>query len=198
MTTAADRAPTLRIVRRKYGENIIRNMLAIRCDECGKESDKSARPDIPEEAIARMYRGAGWLVDSECRTAVCPKCQERPNVSDISTAAIKRQRQMYVLLDSHFDEDKGRYREDWSDAKVAKDTGLAETVVAQHREAAYGPIKPNMEIVGAGKELADLRLYLANEFADLTKLFEQTKRDAEDRIGSLETKISRYLKGAAR
>ena len=195
--TAADRAPTLRVVRRRYGNNLVRSMLAIVCDRCRSSDDRSTKPDMPEAAVARFFRARGWLVDSDCRSAICPKCQEKDKVTDISAAAMKRQRQMFAMLDEYFDVDDGAYDGDWTDAKIAKETGLAENVVRHARESAYGPIKVNPALVSAGKELADLRAKVTADLAAVQQLADQTAADLAKRLDEIEAKVSRAIKGAA-
>jgi hypothetical protein len=187
----------LRKVRRHYGDGMVRTMLAIACDHCGRQDDKAARPNLPEDAIARFFRGAGWEVDNRCSRATCPKCQEKSKVTDISAAALKRQRQMFALLDEHFDTEEGAFEQGWSDAKIAKDTGLSESVVTQAREAAYGPIKVNPALLSAGREVAELRAKMAKDLADLAGMIEQTKAEFEKRLGDLEAKVARAVRGAA-
>lgn len=47
---------------------------------------------------------------------------------------------LYMALADNFDPVKGRYRGDWSDEKVAKETGLALDFVRQRRETDFGPL----------------------------------------------------------
>lgn len=195
--TAADRAPTLRVVRRRYGDNMVRSMLAIVCDRCRSSDDRSTKPDMPEAAVARFFRGRGWLVDNDCRSAVCPKCQEKDKVTDISAAAMKRQRQMFLLLDDHFDVEEGAYDGDWSDARIAKETGLAENVVKHARDSAYGPIKVNPAVVSAGKDIAELREKVRADLAAVRQLADQTATDLMKRLDEIEAKVTRAIKGTA-
>lgn len=194
---AADRAPTLRTVRRRYGDNVVRTMLSMVCDRCSKGDDRAIKPDMPEDAIARFYRGRGWQVDNRCRSAICPKCQETERVTDISAAAMKRQRQMFLLLDEHFDVEVGTYAGVWSDAKVAKETGLAESVVRHARDSAYGPIKVNPAVLSAGKEIAELRDKIRADLAAVQQLADQTAADLVKRLDEIEAKVSRAVRGAA-
>lgn len=60
---------------------------------------------------------------------------------------------LYMALADNFDPTKGRYRGDWSDEKVAKETGLALDFVRQRRESDFGPII-------AGPDLDRLRVEL--------------------------------------
>ena len=197
MSTAVDRAPALKLVRRHYGEGMVRTMLALVCDGCGKQDDRAIRPNLPEDAIAQFFRARGWAVDSRCRSAMCPRCQEKAKVTDISAAAMKRQRQMFLLLDEHFDADAGQYVGDWSDAKIAKETGLAESVVTHARDSAYGPIKVNAALVSAGKDLAELRAQVKREVAEIRSLIESTQQDLLNRIGALEVQVSKAMRRVA-
>jgi hypothetical protein len=59
-----------------------------------------------------------------------------------------------VILDGHFDDQLGRYLDNYDDKKVGLETDLPWALVAQYRELAYGPIKPNPAIEAFTKELA--------------------------------------------
>ena len=197
MVSAVDRAPTLKVVRRRIGDNVVRSMLAIVCDQCGSQDDRSTKPDMPEVAIARLFRARGWTVDERCRSAICPKCQETPKVSEFSAEAMKRQRQMFSLLDDHFDVDKGAFDAGWSDARVAKETGLAESAVTKARDAAYGPLKVPAEVLAAGRENGDLRAKMTKDVADVRAIVDQLERELSDRLAKLEAEIARIVGRAA-
>lgn len=55
----------------------------------------------------------------------------------------KNKRLVIQALEDYFDERKKRYRDDWSDAKVAGETGLSEKFVIAVREEFFGSIAAN-------------------------------------------------------
>ena len=63
---------------------------------------------------------------------------------------------LYMAFADNFDVTKGRYRGDWSDEKVAKETGLSLEFVRQRRESDLGPLNvaPDMDRLRA--QLVDL------------------------------------------
>jgi len=81
-----------------------------------------------------------------------------------TAAAGKATRRVFQLLEDHFDEAEGRYKEGWGDDKIAKETGLSITAVHDHRVAAFGRIKPPSELKELKRELEEVqRLYLKSD-----------------------------------
>ncbi len=195
MTAQLRNAKAIRL-RRDLGVTPHRTVLRITCQKCRSFDDRVIKPDMPPEAIAQTYRHKGWEVDDGCRSAVCPKCQERP-VIDHSSEAIKRQRQAFALLDEHFQVDEGCFAPGWSDAKISKETGLAATAVAKLREAAYGPIKISPELLEAGREIAAVRSKLADDVKAIRDMLETVSREGGERIAKLEALIDKMLRKAA-
>ena len=67
-----------------------------------------------------------------------------------------------AILDGHFDDQLGRYLDNYDDKKVGLETDLPWALVAQYRELAYGPIKPDPAIEAFTKELALMQEELKN------------------------------------
>lgn len=79
-------------------------------------------------------------------------------------AAGKAIRHVFQLLEDHFDETGGRYKDGWSDEKIAKETGLSIHAIHEHRVAAFGRIKPPGELGELKRELEEVqRLYLKSD-----------------------------------
>lgn len=60
---------------------------------------------------------------------------------EISPAVRAKIPEMYMILGDYFDAAKGRYRDGWSDARVARETGLSEAMVKSRRESDFGKLK---------------------------------------------------------
>lgn len=69
-------------------------------------------------------------------------------------AAGRAKRLVYMALEDYYDEAKKAYRPGHSDALTAKECNVAEQVVRQIREEAYGPLAEPNEIGGFRAELA--------------------------------------------
>lgn len=77
---------------------------------------------------------------------------------------LKAQRELFNLLEAHFDPDKGAYTNGYSDGRIAKETGLSPNYVKDTRVAAYGKLKPPTELDQAVIDLRALEdAYLKTE-----------------------------------
>jgi hypothetical protein len=143
------------------------------CVDCGEYSEEiRLKADLPPEVLDKKFQAKGWTLDP----TTCPTCQEadraatrakkeaktmasmtiEPEVKTPSTTAIKMQLQMMRLLDEHFDADAGAFDAGWSDERVAKETGLALSVVTSFRREGYGEIKRPPELVALGRDIDSL------------------------------------------
>ena len=68
----------------------------------------------------------------------------------------KRNRCLYQLLDAHYDEAAARYRQGWSDERVARECQLGPNYIAAVREEVYGPLRPDPELAALEAAVADL------------------------------------------
>lgn len=73
-------------------------------------------------------------------------------------------RKVFALLEDHFDTDAGRFRNDYDDARIAKETGISLDAVKNYRVAAFGKLKPPTELHNIQTQLRELEaLYLKTE-----------------------------------
>lgn len=106
---------------------------------------------------------------------ITPIKQEPANdVPEQSDAAKKVKRMIYQALEDYFDDAKGCYRDDKSDATVAKELGTSEKFVKAIREADFGALKEP-------EELAELRAQISAAMSELGKM--QTRIDQIARRG---------------
>jgi hypothetical protein len=197
--TAADRARAISLVSREYGGRY-RTMMCITCSKCQEEHFRVMKLNMPEVAIARFYRGKGWEIDDKCDRAICPNCTSagaKKSVTDISMEALRRQREVFDLLDKHFDVKAGRYDQGWSDAKISQETGLALTLVIKSREAAYGPILDDPEIAELRRELAEFKNKLEQDIADLREMMDTIQKAGAEQIEELGRRLAEATRRAA-
>jgi hypothetical protein len=74
----------------------------------------------------------------------------QPQPSDEAKAA---RRLAHMLLEEQFDVEKGCFRNGYSDAKIAAESGAAVAFVSKRREEEFGPLKQPPEIAAAREEL---------------------------------------------
>lgn len=125
----------------------------VECCDCGPqpvEFDKK----LPTQVVRNKLRQRGWCLDRKAR---CPTHKEKPQMAkpelhasasattiaaqDVSDEARVARRLATMLIEEKFDPAKGNYRDGYSDAKIAEETGAAPAFVAKRREEDYGPLK---------------------------------------------------------
>lgn len=128
----------------------------VKCSACAFVGDLNVRAVMPPEQIDRKFIQHGWRLEPH----LCPSCaakpKEKPMASLPSPAAMKAQANMFQLLTQHFDTVDGRYVPEWSDAKIAKETGLHEATVSAFRVAGFGEIREPTDMVLLRQDIASL------------------------------------------
>jgi len=85
------------------------------------------------------------------------------------------------VLDSHFDDQIGRYIDNYDDQRVGKETNLPWALVAEYRELAYGPLKADPIVEAVKAEAVVLR----QEFTELSHAMDALR----DRIVKVEGRL---------
>ena len=88
------------------------------------------------------------------------------------------------LLDLHFDDAVGNYLGGQSDAMIAEAVAVPRAIVERMREAAYGPIRANPEVVALQAEIAAVSCDIEAMKNALTKL-DHKIQDLHSRAGKL-------------
>lgn len=107
-----------------------------------------------------------------------------PEPSDL---ALEAQCRCFKLLADLFDPEKGRYSRGYSDAKVARECGLAENAVATIRERVFGSLLPDPAIETARQEIASLEQRWA-----------RYSHEIEGMIGEVKVRLTAIERGEAR
>lgn len=145
-----------------------------------------ARPSpfaIPMVASARVL--AAVLEDPD---AIAPdanailKYVEEANMTDPSPRVL---RPIFALLDEHFDEPSHRYREGWSDEKIAKEVGTTRDLVVKMRRESYGELADDPRIAALREEIELLRTELGTRLID----FQEWERKAVQRLDTFERRL---------
>lgn len=142
---------------------------SVMCSTCGFEESHGSKINVPSATLANVFRRRGWEIDSKYKKALCPGCQREREAMKKTPDVIKAERAMYGLLDLHYDTETKRYRDGFTDEKVAKECGLSVGIVADAREAAYGPllnpviIEAEVKLGALDKKVEDLRALVRDE-----------------------------------
>lgn len=109
---------------------------------------------------------------------------DRPPTSDARKAQFAANR----MLDEHYSEDLRRYEPGWSDARIAAETGAAETWVAETREAVYGPMgDPEVEALEA--RLADVCSHYRQEIEGLRDLIVKAEQTFAAKLADIRNRL---------
>lgn len=193
-----------------YGRTVARGT----CHKCGATDDVTITGNNNPELVRKKFEERGWKFDEwkpgEC---ICPRCQVKPAHStdaelirfqermkgaDMTTmkpaaapavrvATVEEKAKIRRELDSHFDEGKGCYLDGYTDQKVGTTLGIPWALVAQVREAAYGPIRSDPELEAIRGEIETVKAGIDAE----------RKRSA-DGLAALERQLAELVARAAR
>lgn len=140
-----------------------RSRLTIHCSTCPNEATSGMAINAPGEVVARVFRQRGWRLSPDQETATCPQCQEAKMTAKTSPspAAFSSQRAMWRLLEDNLERvgERCRYAREWSDDRVAKESGMAPQYVAEARAAEFGAlVDPEREALERALDALGARL----------------------------------------
>lgn len=169
--------------------------------------------ELAPKEIAKVFHAAGWDFDpynaerirspAHAKITRIPRpkltlVENKPMTSRIPPGELplprmltpKERSAVRDLLDTHFDDEAGRYRNGYTDQGIGDELNIPYALVSGMREAAYGPIKsdPEIEAMEAAMELCKIEIDTAEDH--LTKAMErlETARKEHDAIrGRLDT-----------
>jgi len=157
----------------------------VECAQCGAHDDwKIAGRLPPADILPKHFANKGWSLR---KRPVCPVCnapsKKEPDMSNVApikpevapTDAVKAmRRKANELLMFEFEVETGRYKDGWSDERVAKESGMPVAWVTKRRDEEYGPLKEPAEFAEVRAEAKAL----ASEIGKLqAKLDAMAKRN---------------------
>lgn len=130
-----------------------------KCTCCGTERTWNWGPNYATISMIQCAEMAGWSHSK--REFLCEPCAEKAQkarrkmkIENIPNPKI--QRDVYRLLDDHFDESTRLYRNGWTDKKVAEAAKTSEQFVITLRRGAYGELAEDPAITALKGEMASL------------------------------------------
>lgn len=146
------------VVNRSRGKMVApRPVQEIACSRCGATDFLSATPTrSPAHTVAATFTRRGWRV-GHVGKHVCPQCVATETASRRSARAAAKETSMptekaasapastaivdlYMRLDDAYDRAAKRYRDGWTDERLASETGLSVSLVQERREHDFGPL----------------------------------------------------------
>jgi len=105
-----------------------------------------------------------------------------PAITPLSGQALRK---VFQLLEDWFDAEAGAFKGDWTDEKIAKETGISKDAVKQYRVNAFGKIKPPSEIAIIRQELRELETFALQAENDI----KAKAKDLTLRLNALERRF---------
>ena len=143
----------------------------IECVQCGSRCEWQYPTRMPPEGIKKYFNAHGWSLRNR---TTCPDCmkskKERKQMATVtpinpdptpSFDAKAARREAHDLIAITFDISAGQYKDDYSDQRIAIETGVAVDWVKQRREDDFGPLKEPGELSVMRKELAEVEAVVA-------------------------------------
>lgn len=182
----------------------------VECSQCGSGSRFSCVKLPPPDILDKKFTQRGWQLDPNvCPT--CLEANKRakteakatakeqkvmlnvvnsngtladnPTLKAVSSNTHKATAKMHQLLSLHFDEEAGKFADGWDDERIAKDSGLSPTHVAEVRVIAYGELKEPEELTA-----------LRSDIKALNELITETLITAQKEVNALNNRIADITK----
>lgn len=169
-------------------------------DAGNKQADAARLAGVSQSTISRLARNdeisrdttLNKIIDAlndhttDAKTPMTTSTPAPP--AKPSQASRKALRQVFALLEDHYDEDRSAYSDGWSDARIAEATGIAVEVVTAHREDAFGPIvDPVVERIE--KRIAEIETRFIKDRDDAVELFRAALQEAQNEISKLRAEV---------
>lgn len=137
--------------------------------------DVTISPGQHPDAVAKKLLNDGWTIG---RRLMCPNTHkkrkerampENQNEAPIVTptpspAAGRARRLVYMALEEYYDEARKNYRPGRSDASIAKECGVSETLVRTIREESYGPLATPSELAAVLAQVEEFKRQAAAQY----------------------------------
>lgn len=138
------------------------------CASCGAHEEWTSLKMPEPDVVKKKLEDRGWTMK---RRPTCPSCQPKkepivlpkPPETKIAVAAPSTDTRAAlrllsrVLDEEAYDHANQRYKPGFSDAGLAKDTGLSEKIVASERDRLCGPAGEPPEVLALWKEMRSLQ-----------------------------------------
>lgn len=107
------------------------------------------------------------------------------NQIDITKTTVSAMRKVFAMLEDNFDGVKGVYLHDYSDERIAKETGISIDGVKKYRIDGFGKLRPPTELDIVKREVEELQ----SLFVTFENEFKEKLRDARARILTIQRKF---------
>ena len=105
-----------------------------------------------------------------------------PQITQTTGIALRK---VFQLLEDYFDVELGSFKGDYSDERIAKETGVSKEAVKTYRVQAFGKIKPPSEMAVLQHELREIETLALQLDNDLR----QKMKDFKLRLAAVERKF---------
>jgi hypothetical protein len=149
-----------------------------------KRAEKKARNEERQQR-REARRAAKLLAEAEAMKAAAERLADEEK--QMGNPNLKITHTVFQLLDSVFDANKKLYRSGYNDARVAKDAGTTEDVVAGIRREVYGELSDDPRFQAIKDDIALVEM----QVVEVTKNFERQIADLRSRVEQLRVNLLR-------
>lgn len=170
---------TANYIRLSKPVQIIGKKARVECDQCGGHEDWNLDARPPPEILKKHFTTKGWDFGRRTR---CPSCTAKKEKKAMATVtqikaepapsldARAARREAHDLIAITFDIAAGQYRDEYSDQRIAKETGVSLDWVKQRREEEFGPLKEPQEFRELRDQIAAMNERIASLVNEATAL----------------------------
>lgn len=190
------------------------------CRNCGAKGEIGVSDKLSARSVLKLFRRAGWSAARPNSTnCTCPACiagrkepakmiaivppppprdgsavkppPAPPAAPAPAAPSPKLSRAVFAMLEDHFDEQRGAYRDGWNDDRVAAETGASPAFVSALRNEAFGPLK-DPEIDAIRRDLDELNRRITNTRSGIAERHDRAVADL-DTLVDMAAKLSGRL-----
>lgn len=164
----------------------------VTCGKCTAVGELKSRNVWPAEQMDKRLKQKGWRLDPP----LCPDCVKQPKEERMATEdttavpsnkAAMAQAKVFKMLGVHFDVEKGRYLNGYSDKRLSDETGVAVAAIAVLRSECFGELKEDPAVAELRSDIAALEALCAEQVASL-------QQTVASEIASIKAKLARVSK----
>jgi flagellar biosynthesis GTPase FlhF len=153
-------------------------------EEIARQEKKARRDERQQRREAR--RAQRLLEEAEAMKAAAQRLADEEK-EQMGNPSLKITHTIFQLLDSVFDGNKKLYRSGYNDARVAKDCGTTEDVVAAVRREVYGELSDDPRLATIRDDIALVEM----QIAEANKGFQQQLADLRSRVEQVRVNLLR-------
>lgn len=179
-----------------------KTVLTLQCHSCPNTFETTVTADMSPSHTLKEAHKAGWKANGRNpRATTCPDCQQakRKPKEDATTmtttqtavaAPLTSDQRLKIrhLLDTHYDDSRGRYLDGYSDQVIGREVDVAFSKVAEVREAAYGPLAGDDDVSELRKEIDAVKADIVTQLGEQDRIMKMREALVE-RLSGIDKRL---------